>query len=111
MDVLKEERTKAQFSIEVNNYYDMLAQEEKKQAPEEEIGTIWGHMKRILVDIAKKIVPTKRREKQKDWIKDEILAKMRERKEVKNDIKKYRSIDKEIKKMCDHAKDVIQPTV
>ena len=78
----------------------------KKQAPEEEIGTIWGHMKRILVDIAKKIVPTKRREKQKDWIKDEILAKMRERKEVKNDIKKYRSIDKEIKKMCDHTKDM-----
>ena len=31
---------------------------------------------------------------------------MRERKEVKNDIKKYRSLDKEIKKMCDDAKDM-----
>ena len=98
LDVLKEERTKAQFSIEVNNYYDMLTQEEEEQTPEEEIGTIWGHKKRILVDTAKTIVSTKRRWKQKDWKTDEILAKMRERKEVKNGIKKYRSIDKEIKK-------------
>ena len=95
MDVLKEERTKAQFSIEVNSYYDMLTKEEEEQTPEEEIDTIWGHMKRILVDTAKKIVPTKRRGMQKDWITDEIHAKMRERKEVKNDIKKYRSLDKE----------------
>ena len=29
---------------------------------------------------------------------------MRERKESKNDIKKYRYLDKEIKKMCDNAK-------
>ena len=106
LDVLKEERTKAQFSIEVNNYYDMLTQEEEEQTPEEEIDTIWGHMKRILIDTAKTIVSTKRRWKQKYWKTYEILAKMRERKEVKNDIKKYRSIDKEIKKMCDDAKDL-----
>ena len=30
---------------------------------------------------------------------------MRERKESKNDIKKYRFLAKEIKKMCDNAKD------
>ena len=35
MDVLREERSKAQFSIEVNNYYDILAQEEEEQIPEE----------------------------------------------------------------------------
>ena len=40
MDVLREERSKAQFSIEVNNYYDMLAQEEEEQIPEEKIDTI-----------------------------------------------------------------------
>ena len=106
MDVLREERGKAQFSIEVNNYYDMLAQEEEEQIPEEKIDTIWGLMKRSLVDTAKKIVTIKKRTKQKDWITDEILAKIRERKESKNDIKKYRFLDKEIKKMCDNAKDM-----
>ena len=106
MDVLREERGKAQFSIEVNNYYDLLAQDEEEQIPEEKIDTILGLMKRSLVDTAKKIVPIKKRTKQKDWITDEILVKMRERKESKNDIKKYRFLDKEIKKMCDNAKDM-----
>ena len=46
MDVLREE-SKAQFSIEVNNYYDMLAQEEEEQIPEEKIDTIWVNEKKL----------------------------------------------------------------
>ena len=58
MDVLREEKSKTQFSIEVNNYYDVLAEEE--QTPEEEIDTIWGHMKKSVVDTAKRLCLPKR---------------------------------------------------
>ena len=46
----------------------------------------------------KKIVPTKKRAKQKDGTTDELLAKLRESKEVKNDIKQYRSLAKKLRK-------------
>ena len=60
MDALKKERSKTKFSIEASNNYDMLAQEEEEQTPEEEIDTIWESFKRSLVDLAKNIVPTKK---------------------------------------------------
>ena len=58
--------------------------------------TIWEILKRSLVDKAKNIFPTKKRRKQKDWISDEILARMKERKEVQNDTK---VIDLQTKKL------------
>ena len=41
MGVLREERSKTQFSIEVNNYYDMLAQE-RKSRPQRKKWTPFG---------------------------------------------------------------------
>ena len=83
----------------------MLSQEDEEQTPEEEINTMWGHMKNSLLNAAKQIVPTRRKRKQKEWMTEEVLMKMNERKEAKNDTKKYRSLDKEVRKMCERAKE------
>ena len=41
----------------------------------------------------------------KEWMTEEILQKMEERKGAKNEIERYRVLDREVNTMCDKAKE------
>ena len=59
----------------------------------------------MILNAAKETVSVKKKEKRNEWVTDEILAKMKERKAEKRGFKPYNEIGKEIRKMCNSTKE------
>ena len=94
---IEKEQTRIRYNVEVRNQHATLATEGIEQSPEEDIEAEWDRLKTSLTLTTKK-----------EWMTEEILQKMEERKGAKNevDIPVYRVLDREVRAMCDEAKHV-----
>ena len=105
MNKLRDGEIRKKYNIEVRNHYATLATEDFEQNSEDEIETEWNHMKTSMTFALEKSVPKKEKAKRKEWMNDEILRKMEERKRAKNDQEMYKLLDREVNIMCDKAKE------
>ena len=105
MNKMRDEKIRKEYNLEVRNYFASLENEETEQNPEEEIEEDWNRIKLSMISATKKCIPKKERTKTKEWITEEILAKMEERKTAKNDKELYKTLDQEVHRMCNKAKE------
>ena len=102
---LREEQTRISYNLKIKNYYDALENEEMEQQPEEIIEEEWKHLKESIIAATEECLPKKQKTKRKEWMTEDILKKMEERKKWKNDGGRYKMLDQEVHKMCDKAKE------
>lgn len=62
-------------------------------------------MKESIIAATEECLPKKQKTKRKEWMTEDILKKMEERKKWKNDGGRYKMLDQEVHKMCDKAKE------
>ena len=63
-------------------------------------------LKEALVETAKELIPSIKRDKKKEWMKKEILEMMEERQYVRNkDSDQYHTLNRNIRKKCREAKE------
>lgn len=107
LNKLKEEQFKERYNISVANKYNALTTEQQPQREEKEwIEQEWKAIKDSMTSAAEEVLPKKKRERKQEWMTDEILRKMKERKEAKNrDAQKYKRLRREIDAMCVEAKE------
>ena len=93
----RNEELKQQYTIEVNNRYDRLAEEIEGEGVEGE----WRVLQGALVSAAEVVIPKEKRKKKKPWMTDEILDLMELRRRAKNiSESRYRELDRLIQMMC-----------
>ena len=105
MNELKGEQTKMRYNVQVRNQYATLIPEESEQSPEEDIEAEWNRLTTSLTWAVEATVSKKKRTARKEWMTEEILQKMDERKGAKNEIERYRVLDRQVHTMCDKAKE------
>ena len=105
MNELKKEQTKLRYNVEVKNQYATLMTEQSEQSPEEDIEAEWNRLKTSLTSAVEATVSKKKRTARNEWITEEILLNMEERIGAKNEIERYRVLDREVHTMCDKAKE------
>lgn len=105
LNKLQDEQTRMKYNLEIRNYFEALEAEETEQQPEANIEEEWQHLKLSIISASKKFLPKKKKTSGKEWMTEEILAKMEKRKAYKNEKEKYQTLDREIHKMCDNAKE------
>ena len=105
LNALKEEETRKAYAVEVKNRYNILRNEEMEQLPEEsEIEQEWRCIKQSIKQAAEEVLPPRKNKKSKEWMTEEILDMMEERKR-QNEKTEYNKIDKKIKAQCKKEKD------
>ena len=106
LNKLKEEHFKECYNISVSNKYNALTTEQQPQREEDQIEQEWKAIKDSMTSAASDVLPKKKRERKQDWMTEEILEKMKKRKEVKNrDMEQYKRLKREIEAMCADAKE------
>jgi len=93
---------KRKYTIEVKNQFEILSEETDS---EEDANKEWNIWKESLTAAAEKVVPAVKKKKNKQWMTEEILDKMEERRKNKGNHTRYNELDKEIKRKCDQAKE------
>ena len=77
---LREEQTRISYNLKIKNYHDALENEEIEQQPEEIIEEEWKHLKECIIAATKECLRKKQKTKRKEWMTEDILKKMEERK-------------------------------
>ena len=90
------------YAMEVRNRYRMLEEEMDFT----EVQNQWSGFTRATRETTEDMVPIKRKLAKRDWMKQEILDLMEDRRKVKaRDPIMYRELDRTIKQMCTAAKE------
>ena len=109
LDLLKEDSYKSKYNIEKRNQYDILEQGECEQSPTDQneyVEMEWVNIKNAIQNAMKITLPKKENTKRKKWMTNEILQKMGQRRQYKNEDKeRYNEISKEIQSDCRKAKE------
>ena len=112
MNMLKDEMYRNQCHITIKNRFNALYTEEAEQYPseavhaKESIDRKWKIIKESLQTTAEEVLPKKTKKNNNEWITDEILHKMEQRKKHKNkNPSEYKIIDREIAQNCREAKE------
>ena len=109
LDLLRENNYRSRYNIEIRNQYDILEQVECEQSPtdqKEYVAMEWAKTKNTIQNAMKITLPNKENTKRKKWMTNEILNKMGQRRQYKNnDKERYNEIDKEIQDDCRKAKE------
>ena len=101
----KNAEMKERYRIEVENKYNLLENEVNIDG-EESINRDWRLLQEALNETTVKLVPQKERTRRHNWMTEEILAKMEERRLCKGRNEDgYREINTEIRQDCDAAKE------
>ena len=112
LDMLKQEHIQKKYGVEVTNRFNDLLCEESTQedvSVEMRVERKWECFKKSLHEATEECIEKIERKKHKEWMTDEILKSMEERKALKNsggsDTDEYKKKDREIKKACTVAKE------
>eukprot|EP00795_Rhopilema_esculentum_P007737 gene7737-13569_t len=100
VNLLKQDEYREQFAIEVRNRFDALMIE---KLDEDRINDLWESFKVSIIAAQDKVLPMKKRKKDKMWMTEDILEMMKERREKKGTAE-YKQIDKMIKRDVKNAK-------
>ena len=92
-DVLREK-----FTIDISNRFKVL--DEVTESDE-----MWDKMKNSINEAMKENIPIKTRKHDKKWITPDILELMDTRRKEKANVGKFKTLTKEIKRMCSEAKE------
>ena len=107
LDLLRESNYKSIYNIEIINQYDILEQEECEQSSTNESEYVemeWAKIKNAIKNAIKITLANKENTKRKKLMTNEILQKMGQRRQYKNnDKERYNEINKEIKDNCRKA--------
>ena len=108
-DCLKIESTREKYNVEVRNKYETLMniglEQHRRETPNEKTDVKWECLKES-VKHGIKVLPKKEKRKNQNWMTDDILKLMEERKKAKGKNKdEYNKLHNEIKKMCTIAKE------
>ena len=96
---------KERYTVEVKNRFQALSID-IETAEESETEGEWNIWKESLTSAAEKIVPVVQKKGKKEWMTDEILEKMEQRRKSKVvDWERYAELDCEIRSLCDRAKE------
>ena len=111
-NMLKQQEIKDRYAVEVNNIYNTLNIEEGEQeeSVEEEVEKKFNLLKESIHTASKNTLEKKKRKQEKEWMTEEIMKLIEDRKELKkpdqeNQTEEYNEIDKKIKDECRLAKD------
>ena len=110
LEMLKQENIQQKYAVEVVNRFNMLSNEEIEQNEDSDevmIDKKWSYFKESIHKATKECVKKKEMKKHKEWMTEEILSMMKERKMVKegNVEAEYNRIDRRIKNACITAKE------
>ena len=111
MNMLIQENIQEKYAVSVSNRYSTLVCEEVPQVESEEmrVDRKWKCFKESIHTATRECTSKIERSKHKDWMTEDILQKMEERKELKNTVgsaaTEYKVKDKEIRKACLAAKE------
>ena len=89
---------KEQYSVSVKNKFDALS---KITSAREK----YEVLKQCIIESVQENIPVVTRKQHKKWITEEILNLMETRRKSKNDVNKYKEINRSIKKKCNEAKE------
>ncbi|GFS19191.1 endonuclease exonuclease phosphatase domain containing protein [Elysia marginata] len=92
----KDPELRNKFTIDVKNKFEAL---EASTAEERQ----WEILKDSIEKAAEENIPKQTKREHKKWMTQSILDKMALRRKAKQDPPRYKSIDIEIKKMCNEA--------
>ena len=110
LDMLKQENIQKLYSVEVVNRFNILSCEQTEQVTDDSIGKKFTNFKESLHQATRECTEKKETNKHKEWMTEEILDMMKDRKKIKDDVnctvEDYNRKDKEIKKACYQAKEV-----
>ena len=84
LDLLRERTYKSRYNIEIRNQYDILEQEECEQFPTDQneyVEIEWAKIKITIQNAMKITLPNKENTKRKQWMINEILQKMGQRRQ------------------------------
>ena len=111
MNMLKQEEIQEKYAVSVRNRYSALVCEEVPQVESDEmrLDRKWNCFKESIHTATRECTSKMERSKHKEWMTEEILNKIEERKELKNTVgsaaAEYKAKDKEIRKACLKAKE------
>ena len=104
LNLLKQESIKNKYNVEVRNKYELLANQDQIQEPNDQmhVENKWNIFKTSILTALQKTLPKKMNDKKKIWMTDEILVKMSERRTFSNskDIEIYDRLNREIIHDC-----------
>ena len=89
---------KTRFAVNVKNKFQVL--ENVTEAEE-----MWDKIKESINEAITENVPKKTRKKHKKWMTNDILELMKERRQAKSNVEKYKRSNEVIKKRCNEAKE------
>ena len=91
---------KSQYECKTNTAVNAINQENIGDTSK------WNKLKEQILNIGKEICGNKKLEHKQQWMTEEILEKMEQRKERKyKDIARYKILDREIRQECKRAKE------
>ena len=109
LNLLSIDEHRVKYNIEIRNRYNILNIEETEQTPtesQESSEQKWKTFKNCVQTSLKAVLPKIEKKKKKEWMTNDILELMEERKKCKNrDKEKYDYIDKQITTACRNAKE------
>ena len=111
LDMLKQENIQSKYAVEVRNRFTALLCEETAQSDDRDESRVekkWNCFKESVHEATKECTEKIERKKHKEWMTDDILKLMEERKALKNSNssdEEYSKKDKEIRKACLLAKE------
>ena len=97
---LKDPLIKDKFQLELKNRFEAL-----EIAQSNDIEEDYDRFKTTFIEAANFIIPAKKNIIKKEWMTDEILNMMEERRKHKRSENQFREIDKEIKRKCIEEKE------
>ena len=110
--MLKQDEIRLKYNVAIKNTFEKLHQEQKEQYPEviqhnnETVERHWKTVKNTLKSASQEILPKKGMKNKSQWMTNEILNKMQERRRLKHTNKaEYERINKQIAKECKEAKE------
>ena len=104
---LRQPEIREEFAVKVQNRFSALMEEYldiDERDTSEQIDKRWANLHSAINDTQNEVLPRKVREARKDWMNDEILEMMKERKRKKG-TDEYVQIHKQIKLKCKEAKE------
>lgn len=102
---LKVETVKRDFQIRLENKFSTLEDHDEYRGVEESIDKAYEGIVQSIAETVKETLPKKEKPAKQPWMNDKILALMKERRKLKGTRSKYRSKDKEIRKVCKETKE------
>ena len=107
LNTLKDSTVRAKYNIDIKNKFQMLKIEETEQQTEKtkRIENKWNNIKENLTNAATNLSKPQKQAK-KEWMTEEILELMKQRKEQKiKSEAQYQKLEKEIRNKCREAKE------